>query len=166
LRVPSSSGLAPDRARWQEMARFLEEEAAGEGIPIRAPRFIPWTRKAHELALHARQEGCFDAIHEAIFRAHFVDDRDIGRVDTLVEIATEGGLDPGEVRTVLGVDRFAPEIETRRKSLLSRGVRGVPTLEAAGRMLEGFPDVDGFRRFLGEVADGPGAPPNERKGRR
>jgi len=150
LRTPSSSLLDPQDPAWEDLSRFIEGEAREAKIPFRVPRFIPWSRKAHELALHAREEGCFDRIHEAIFRAHFEEGRDIGRVDVLVELAGEQELDPAGARTVLGVDRFLPAVEEARRSLLDRGVRGVPTVETAGRVLEGFPDAAGFLAFLRE----------------
>lgn len=165
LRPPSGSLQDPADPAWVELNRFIEQEARGAGIPFRIPGHVPWSRKAHELALHAGEEGCFHPIHEAIFRAHFEEGRDIGRVDMLVELAAEAGMDASEVRTVLGVDRFLPVLEEARRSLLDRGVRGVPTLEAGGRVLEGFPGTEGLLAFLGEadpsLADGDG---NEQNG--
>lgn len=151
LRPPSKPPLDPDDPEWRSMSEFLEGEAEREGMPLRRPSSIPRTRKAHELALHAREQGCFDPIHAAIFRAHFVEGRDIGRVDVLVEIAEEGELDPAEAKTVLGVDRFLPTVEEVREALLESGVRGVPTVEARGRVLEGLSDVRSFREFLREL---------------
>jgi predicted DsbA family dithiol-disulfide isomerase len=153
LRTPSAGLLDPSDPGWGAMVRFMEEEARGAGIPFRLPHFVPLTRKAHELALHGREKGCFDLVHGAIFRAHFEEGRDIGRVDVLVELAAEAGLDGTEARTVLGVDRFLPAVEEARRSLLARQVRGVPTVEASDRVLEGFPDVAGFRRFLEELTN-------------
>lgn len=155
LRTPSGGPLDPSDPGWKAMARFLEDEARREAIPFRIPGFIPFTRKAHELALHAKEKGCFPLVHGAIFRAHFEEGRDIGRVDVLIELAAEVGMDGAEARTVLGVDRFLPAVEEARRSLLGREVRGVPTVEAPDRVLEGFPDVAGFRRFLDELTSPP-----------
>lgn len=152
LRLPGRTPVDPRAPEWERLCGFLESEAREAGVPLRWGGPVPWTRKAHELALHAREKGCFDPIHRAIFRAHFEEERDIGRVDVLLELASGAGLDPGEVRTVLGVDRFRPEIEEIRAGLLERGIPGVPVVEADGRRLEGFPDVEGFRAFLREVA--------------
>jgi predicted DsbA family dithiol-disulfide isomerase len=155
LRVPGSEPLSLRDPAWAELHRFMAEEAEKAGIPFRIPGSTPWSRKAHELALLAREKGCFDPIQRAIFRAHFNEDRDIGRVDVLLELAADQGLDPGEVRTVLGVDRFHSAVEKSRRRLLDRGVRGVPTVEAWDGTLEGFTNVESFREFL----QGLGEPP-------
>jgi predicted DsbA family dithiol-disulfide isomerase len=151
LRTPGSGPMDPSDPGWEAMVRFIQGEARNAGIPFTPPDLVPLTRKAHELALHGAEKGCFDLVHGAIFRAHFEEGRDIGRVDVLVELATDAGMDGAEARTVLGVDRFLPAVEEARRSLLARRVRGVPTVEAPDRVLEGFPDVAGFRRFLEEL---------------
>jgi predicted DsbA family dithiol-disulfide isomerase len=155
LRVPGSEPLNLRDPAWAELHRFIAEEAEKAGVPFRTPGAAPWSRKAHELALHAREKGCFDPIQRAIFRAHFAEGRDIGRVDVLLELAAGQGLDPGEVRAVLGVDRFLSAVEESRRELLDRGVRGVPTVVARHGTLEGFPDVESFRKFLQGVAEPP-----------
>jgi predicted DsbA family dithiol-disulfide isomerase len=67
LRPPPGALLEPDDPGWSAMTDGLAEEAGRLGIPFRVPGFIPRTRKAHELALHAAERGCFSRVHEAIF---------------------------------------------------------------------------------------------------
>jgi predicted DsbA family dithiol-disulfide isomerase len=109
---------------------------------------MPWSRKAHELFLHARAQGCCEAVHAALFRSFFEKQADIGRIDVLVALAEEQGLDASEARAVLDVDRYAAEVEEMREAALRSGVRGPPTLEAGGRRLEGLPDRGSLLRFL------------------
>jgi predicted DsbA family dithiol-disulfide isomerase len=115
------------------------------------PSFIPWTRKAHELALHARERGRFEAIHWAIFEGYFERGGDIGRVDVLVEMAGAHGLREAEVRTVLGVDRFLPAVEEWRREAFAAGIGGVPTVDVGGRRLEGLSSVARLFSFLDDA---------------
>ena len=76
-------------------------------------------------------------MRRALFRAHFVDHIDIGRIDLLLEIARGAGLDRSEAKAVLDVDRYAATVLGHRESALEDGVRDVPVLVQPGRRLEG-----------------------------
>jgi len=147
VRPPAARPSTEDPA-WRRLQEAMRTIAAEKGIPFSPPASVPWTRKAHELAFHAEEKGCFDAVHRSLFEAYFHRARDIGRVDVLVELAREQGLDPSETRVVLGVDRFLSSMEEGRERLLGEGFRGVPTLESNQRRLEGFTDVESLYTFL------------------
>ena len=155
LRTPRAEPIDPADAGWDTLVGAMAEIAESEEIPFTPPDRIPWTRKAHELGFHAREKGCFESVHAALFEAHFAAGRDISRVDVLVELAGEQGMDPAEVRTVLGVDRFAASVEEARREALERGIRGVPTLESHTGTLEGLRRSDELYAFLEKLAPGP-----------
>ena len=93
-------------------------------------------------------------MHAALFRAFFESRADIGRIDVLVALAEEAGLDATEARAVLDVDRYAAEVEEVREAALRGGVRGPPTVEAVGQTLEGLPDRQELLRFLRAAGSG------------
>jgi len=148
LRPPGQGHLDPDSAEWTALVGAVAVAAADAGIPFRAPTFVPWSRKAHELALLAAEKGCFESVHETLFEAHFVHGLDIGRVDVLTDLGGKCGLSPSEVRTVLGVDRFGPEIKEVRADLLREGIRGIPLLQSHGMSLAGFTSTEGLLTFF------------------
>jgi predicted DsbA family dithiol-disulfide isomerase len=178
FRTPEQAPLDPDDPTWRRLVEHHEEEARSLGFPFRIPALAPRTRKAHELGFHAREQGAFPAVHRALFRAHFQEGRDLGRVDVLVEVAREAGLEPAEVRTVLGVDRFRKAVEEERATLLESGVRGVPTLQlapaATGPRIEGYHGAPALREAVARLLQaspdpefapdtGPGTSPIEGK---
>lgn len=122
------------RSFWDGATRM----AADEGVALARPRLVPWTRKAHELALHAGEHGCFEAVHAALFEAFLLEGRDIGRVDVLLELAAAHGLDRSETKAVLDVDKHGPAVLDARAQAERDGVRGVPTLLVGRAKLEGF----------------------------
>jgi predicted DsbA family dithiol-disulfide isomerase len=126
------------RAFW-EGARTL---AAEEGVALANPRLVPWTRKAHELAEHARSVGRFAEAHAALFEAFLTQGRDLGRVDVLMDVARKAGLDLSATRPVLDVDKHTQAVVDARARAEREGVRGVPTLladpEGSRDKLEGF----------------------------
>ena len=151
LRRPPLQPIDPGSEVWRSRCRAVERGAADYGLEVSIPGRIPWSRKAHELCLHARAtrgKGCCEAMHSALFRAFFERKADIGRIDVLIALAEETGLDPTEARAVLDVDRYAAEVEEVREAALRSGVRGPPTVEAGGRRLEGLPGRQELRRFL------------------
>ena len=64
-----------------------------EGLPFNAERNMSYnSRLAQELSKWAEEKGKGDEIHDAFFRAYFVDVKNIGKVDVLAEIADENWL--------------------------------------------------------------------------
>ena len=70
--------------------------------------------------------GLQDAVVERLFRACFMEGRDIGDRETLVELAADAGMDADETRAYLASDEDAERI--RQEDLIARqmGIQGVP----------------------------------------
>jgi predicted DsbA family dithiol-disulfide isomerase len=148
VRPPPTELLDHEDERWATHWRTMVAEAEALGLGLSRPWIVPWTRKAHELAMLAREAGRFREIHDAIYRAYLVDGQDIGRVDVLVGLAQRHGLDRTTVKPVLDVDRHTAAVVERRERGLARGVTGVPALLWRGRTLEGYPDPEVLETFL------------------
>lgn len=119
---------------------------------MNTPRFVPWTRKAHELTEFAREEDCYHAVRRALFVAHFVDRRDIGRIDLLVEIAAAAGLDRSGAKAALDVDRFEATVRRHRELAKNRNVAEVPAVVHEARRIEGMKSparVSEWTRWVG-----------------
>jgi predicted DsbA family dithiol-disulfide isomerase len=82
---------------WEwSMALDAKVVAVGEteGIHFAFDRIerTPNTVDAHRLIWLADQQGCQDAIVEALFRAYFTEGRDISNQQTLIDVVAEAGL--------------------------------------------------------------------------
>ena len=132
-------------ARWAA-ARSV---AAGlGGIVLDPPDLVPWSRKAHELHLHAASKDLADAVGMAIYGAYFASGRDIGRVDVLVEIGREVGLDPTETKAVLDVDRYESAVAERRSAASEAGITEPPVVVRGDARLRGFHNRERLGTFL------------------
>ena len=105
----------------------LKEAAAELGIPLGERTKTYNTRLAQELAKWAEAQDAGDAFHRAVFKAYFVDGKNIGRVDELVSIASTLGLPGEEARNALmsGACKHAVDVDWDRASGL--GITAVPT---------------------------------------
>jgi predicted DsbA family dithiol-disulfide isomerase len=115
------AGLAAAHAR-------LEDLGAKVGIRFafdRAER-IPNTIAAHAVIRWAAERKLEAGIVERLFTAYFTEGRDIGDVEMLAAVATEGGLDRDDVLERLAreadFDAVREEADEARRS----GIEGVP----------------------------------------
>jgi predicted DsbA family dithiol-disulfide isomerase len=150
---PPHSLLDPTEGDWHDHWSRAMEDARDVGVELSRPWIVPWSRKAHELARHAEDHDRFLEIHNALFRAYLIEGKDIGRVDVLVALARESGLDPFTTKAALDVDAHTDEIEGMRGDGLERGVVRPPALRSGSRVLNGCPDTQELRRFLAVVAE-------------
>ena len=95
-------------------------------VTMRQPPVQPRSRKAFEAVLFARDEGRFDVMHRAVFKAFFEDGLDIGDHDVLLDIAATCGLDPESLEGALNEERYTEEVIEDERMAGEVGITGVP----------------------------------------
>lgn len=130
------------RRVWRETVGPLAETL---GIAMRRPPVRARSRKAHEAAAYAREQGRFRAMHEALYHAYFVESRDIGRVDVLLDIGESVGLERTELRVALDIDKYADRVAAEQEAVLAAGIDAVPALVVGDETLIGLPAYDDLR---------------------
>lgn len=86
----------------------------------------PNTFMAHRLVWYATQQGKQDEVVEALFRAYFLEGKNIGDLKTLTRAAVEAGLDRTETETFLVSDKGVAEVKAEEAVGRRLGIRGVP----------------------------------------
>ncbi|HEY5406591.1 MAG TPA: DsbA family oxidoreductase [Ginsengibacter sp.] len=81
---------------------------------------------AHRLIQFAKTKGLGNEIEEQLFKAHFVEGKNIDDKETLVQTGVSIGLDENEIKEMLASDAFAKEVNRDEMQAQSIGVRGVP----------------------------------------
>ena len=103
-----------------------------EGLPYGRRTHTYNSRLAQELGKWADTQPGGEAIHDALFRAYFVDARDISRPEVLLEIVAQVGLPVDAAREVIEKRTFKAAVDEDWKLSRQIGVTGVPTF-VAGR---------------------------------
>jgi len=148
LRPPPTRLTSMDDPSLTERWSRARSEATRLGISFTPPDLVPWTRKAHELALFAQESGVGDVVRTRIFETYLLEGGDIGRVDVLVELGRQAGLDATETKAVLDVDRYEAAVVEARGSAEELGVSDTPTLVVEERRLRGFHNRTTLGTFL------------------
>lgn len=102
-----------------------------EGLPYGRRTHTYNSRLAQELGKWAETQPGGEALHDALYRAYFVDNRNIGDPEILVEIVQSVRLPADEARAVLTERRFKDPVDADWAKSHAYGVTGVPTFVAA-----------------------------------
>lgn len=108
-------------------------------MEMHRPTVRPRTRITHEAAAFAKQVGKAAEMADALFRAYFQQNRDIGSVEVLCEVGAEVGLDPAALRECLEQRTLAGQVEEELELAQRYRISAVPTFIIGDRfMLRGL----------------------------
>jgi len=84
------------------------------------------TFTAHKLLHLAKKHDKASEMEEELFKAHFLDGKNVGDVETLVSLAVSLGIDTDEAKNSLESDQFDYEINQDILEARNNGITGVP----------------------------------------
>lgn len=114
----------------------------------------PNTLDAHRLIRWAGEANLQEPVVEALFRAYFIDGRDLGDRDVLADIAGAAGMDRTEIARRLVTDNDKAEVRADIVASQRIGVTGVPTYILANRYgLVGAQPAEELARAIAQVAE-------------
>ena len=114
------------RERSQRMHSHLQSVADSVGLTMEPRDVIINSRRALGAAELARERGRFDAMHRALFKAHWEGGGRLEEVEDLVRVGSEAGLDAAELRDAIETDRYAAVIDENRRIASSVGIDAIP----------------------------------------
>jgi predicted DsbA family dithiol-disulfide isomerase len=130
-----------------ELDAKLVAVGESEGIDFAFDRIerTPNTRDAHRLIWLAEKEGSQEAVVEALFRAYFIDGRDLTNRQVLVDVVAEAGLDRHKAENLLGGDDGLEAIREVGELARRLRVQGVPFFIVDGTLtLSGAQSPEAF----------------------
>ena len=119
-----------------------------EGLPYGERSHTYNSRLAQELGKWADTKDGGEALHDALYRGYFVDQRNIGDIDELLAIVESVDLPVEEARGVLDSRSFKDAVDADWTKSHRYGVTGVPTFIAGGRGVVGAQPYEAIADLL------------------
>ncbi|MBF4560838.1 DsbA family oxidoreductase [Microbacterium sp. VKM Ac-2870] len=141
------------RERVSEMLEQVTGVAAGSGLAYRFDLLQHTnTVKAHELLHFAKGHGRQNEMAERLMSAYFTEGKHVGRVDDLVELASEVGLDADATREALESSRHLADVRADQAQAQAYGIQGVPFFVIDGKYgVSGAQPADAFAQITRQV---------------
>ena len=129
---------------YSRMKGLMDEE----GLPYGKRSHTYNSRLAQELGKWADTQRGGEAIHDALYRAYFVDSVNVGNVDALLTITGDVGLDVDTARDILQSRSFSDAVDADWALSRRYGITGVPTFVAAQKAVVGAQPYEVLEKFL------------------
>ena len=144
-------GVPREQAR--EMIDRVTDVAAAAGLTYRYDLLQHTnTVKAHELLHHAKHNGRQLEMEERLMAAYFTEGKHVGRIDELVQLAEEVGLDPVDTRAALESERYLPAVRADQAQAQTYGINGVPFFVIDGKYgVSGAQPPEAFAQIARQV---------------
>ena len=127
-----------------------------EGLPFNAERNMSYnSRLAQELGKWAESKGKAEQVANALFRAYFVDVKNIGKTDVLAQIAEENDLPKDEATEVLLSRKYKDAVDEDWRRCAAFGVNAVPTFLAGKYLMVGAQPYEELKRLIEHVLKEP-----------
>lgn len=110
------------------------------------------TFDAHQLIHWADTQGHGNAMKQALFTAHFTENRDLSDKKNLAQIAAGIGLDQKEALENLTAQTFANDVRSAQQAWLRQGITGVPAMVFERKYLvTGAQGVENYTNILEQL---------------
>ena len=113
------------------------------------PKFPQPTLKALRLALHAQHEKAFGSVHQALFEAMWMHEKDLSDDETLAGIAKAAGLDADRALAAIEGPDIKDALKANTTEAVERGAFGAPTFFVGDQMFFGNDRFVFIREALG-----------------
>ena len=131
-----------------KMQAQMRARMAAEGLPYGDRKMTYNSRLAQELGKWADEQPGGEAIHDALFRAYFVDGKNIGDPNVLVQIAESVGLPGDKAREVIEKRTHRAAVDADWQKSREYGVTGVPTFVAGRQGVVGAQPYEALEQLV------------------
>lgn len=115
----------------------IAELMSQEGLPYGDRSMTYNSRLAQELAAWSETQANGGAIHDALFRAYFVNNQNLADIDILIAVAEQVGLSAEAAKEILLKRGFRQAVDADWQRSRDLGITSVPTFVIGNRGLVG-----------------------------
>ena len=126
---------------------------AEQGLPYGERNKTYNSRLAQELGSWADTQNNGNELHQQLYRAYFVDNKNISDPEVLVALVEATSLDSDEAREVLAARTFSVRVDEDWSRAHQYGVTGVPTFVSAGLSVVGCQPYELLTRFSNHLKE-------------
>jgi predicted DsbA family dithiol-disulfide isomerase len=146
----AARGLDPE-----VMYERMKDRMDAEGLPYGKRTHTYNSRLAQELGKWADTQAGGEALHDAFYRAYFVDARNIGDPDVLLDLVGSVDLSVDAAREVIEQRTFKDAVDADWEKAHRYGVTGVPTFVAGGYGVVGAQPYDVLEGLVRQATTAP-----------
>ena len=143
------SGRSPEQIEAQQAQ--MRGLMGQEDLPYGKRTHTYNSRLAQEIGAWADTQKGGEVMHDVLYKAYFVETKNIGDPDVLLEIVEANGLPVEDARKVLEERTFKDAVDEDWRKSRQYGVTGVPTFVAAGHGVVGAQPYETLEEFLESV---------------
>ena len=153
----SSEGMSMDdyfRGQGKELVNNVIDYGKDVNIKI-STRSLYNSRNSLKVNEYAKREGKFELFHKEIFKAYLEDDKNIGNIDILLDIAEDIGLDREKTKAFVESPEAEDIVANSRNEALRLGINSVPSFIIGNNLIRGAYPYDSmkelFTKAMGET---------------
>jgi predicted DsbA family dithiol-disulfide isomerase len=144
-------GLILDYGSVSPSLAKLAEEA---GLWIRPPRIQPNSHLALMGLFYAHEHGKLEQYNDAVFKALWNEEQNIGELQTLSQIVAKAGLDSTEFKRRIETERerYAEKLEESERDAVKDNIQLAPTFVFREKQIVGNVSAMRVEKFIRHVA--------------
>ncbi|MFC4410494.1 DsbA family protein [Chungangia koreensis] len=145
----------------KQMSQQIGDRAKEVGLHYNFDKMKPAnTFDAHRLAKFAEKKGKEAELSELLLHSYFIEGKEIGRHEVLLELAQTVGLERAEAEKVLESDQYSEDVRADINEAMQIGVKGVPFFVLNNKYaISGAQPAEVFQDALRQVAEEEGLKP-------
>ena len=115
---------------------------------MKPPPYTPNTLYSLEATEYAQQQGKFMEFHHSAYKAFWEDRKDIGQIETLIEIGKGVGLDGDDMARSLEQGEHSETVIAQYREALQYGINGIPTFLVGNLLFTGAHPYPIFKQAI------------------
>jgi 2-hydroxychromene-2-carboxylate isomerase len=153
FKVTGSGPLPSQPLKGDYALRDMPRTARFHGVAFKMPEQFPIATLAPARAICWLEDTAPDKVEAAVlalYRAYFVDGKDISRPETTAEVLARLGVDSAALQAAIADPAIKEKLKNETQSAIERGVFGSPYVIVDGEPFWGTDRFDQLDRWLAE----------------
>ena len=133
-----------------EPLRTYAEEA---GLTMRRSKVTPNTMSSLEATEYAQDQGAYEDFHHGLYKAFWEDQKNLGDLSVIQEVAEECNLNWPELSQRLESGYYQERVMTQFQDAMDMGIRGIPAFLIGNQLFTGAQPYDVFKLAMARARE-------------